>query len=228
MSRSRFLPILTVVITLLVPVMLVMISVRVIMTEAYLALEYSKPDFPPDFYGFTQADRLSYAPFAVQYLLNGAGIEYLGNIKQSNGQPLYNERELSHMVDVKTVTQVALAALGGAVALFVLLVTIMIRTEEGRRSLRQGLLSGGVLMLVILAGLVMYVLLNWDAFFNSFHALFFAEGTWRFEYSDSLIRLFPERFWQDAALTIGVMSAIGALLIIAGVSRWARRESSQG
>jgi integral membrane protein (TIGR01906 family) len=207
----------------LVPVLLVMTSVRLIMTEAYLAIAYGKPDFPPDTYGFTQADRLSYAPYAVQYLLNGAGIEYLGNLKQANGQPLYNERELSHMVDVKAVTQIALAVLGGTIIMFVALVPIMIRTAEGRHALRQGLFSGAVLMLVILIGLVLYVLLNWNAFFDSFHALFFAEGTWRFEYSDSLIRLFPERFWQDAALTIGGMSAAGALLIILGVSWWAQR-----
>src|SRR5258708_38715958 len=93
--------ILSILVTLVVPVLLVLLCVRLVMTNTYLQLEYNKPDFPPDGYGFSLQDRLHYAPFAIQYLLGPDGIEYLGKLTFPNGRPLYSQRELQHMVHVK-------------------------------------------------------------------------------------------------------------------------------
>jgi integral membrane protein (TIGR01906 family) len=216
-------PLARLTITALVPVLLVLGGVRLLLTESYLRLEYGKPDFPADAYGFTTEDRLRYAPFALRYLLNGEGSAYLADLRLPDGAPLFTAREVKHMDDVKTVVQAAMIALTVGAALFVVLSALLWRTEAGRAALRGGLLSGAVLMLAALGGLVVYVLLDWDHFFDSFHNLFFAEGTWRFAYSDSLLRLFPIRFWQDAALTLGGLCAAAALLILAVAWRWTRR-----
>src|SRR5260221_8296596 len=117
----RSLAILSIILTLLVPALLILISVRVVMTDAYLKIEYAKPDFPQDSYGFTLQDRLHYAPFALNYLLGSADISYLGDLKFLDGAPLYNNRELQHMVDVKKVFQLAIAALGVGLVLFALI-----------------------------------------------------------------------------------------------------------
>lgn len=37
----------------------------------------------------------------MNYLTNDEGIEFLGDLKFPDGSPVYNERELHHMVDVK-------------------------------------------------------------------------------------------------------------------------------
>jgi integral membrane protein (TIGR01906 family) len=222
--RTPWLPrILSILVTLVVPVLLVLTSIRLLTTETYLRLEYAKPDFPPDEYGFTVEDRLHYGPYAVQYLTGNAGIDYLASVTFPDGTALFNPRELDHMIDVKKVMQVAFAVLGFTIFLFAILVAILTRSPEERGALRQGLFGGGLLMLVILAGLVVYVLLQWDEFFTQFHALFFASGSWVFSYSDSLIRLYPVRFWQDAALTIGGLSGLGAILVTVGAWRWSRR-----
>jgi len=220
----RLLLALSLLVTLMVPVLLALISVRLVMTETYLVLEYNKPDFPPDEYGFTLADRLRLAPYALQYIMGNAGIEYLGNLTVDNGQPLSTQGELQHMIDVKTVVHAGMLVLAATAVLFVVVVGIMARSSEGRRWLRRGLFSGALLVLVILAGLVTLLVVNWDTFFTGFHDLFFASGTWVFDYSDTLIRLFPVRFWQDAALTIGGTSAVGALIILIGCWWWARHE----
>src|SRR5258707_5245137 len=221
---SRLLLALSLLITLMVPVLLALISVRLVMTETYLVLEYNKPDFPPDDYGFTLADRLRLAPYALQYIMGNAGIEYLGNLTFDSGQPLYTQRELQHMIDVKTVVHAAMLVLIATAILFVFAAAIMARSIEGRRWLRRGLFSGALLVLVILIALGSLLTVNWDTFFTGFHDLFFASGTWVFDYSDTLIRLFPVRFWQDAALAIGGMSAVGTLFILSGCWWWARRE----
>ncbi len=95
-------------VTILIPLVLLGLAIRVLLTPLFYQIEYNMPYFPPDEYGFTKADRLKWAPYAVNYLINSADISYLGDLKFDDGSPLYNERELRHMQDVKTVTQGAL------------------------------------------------------------------------------------------------------------------------
>jgi integral membrane protein (TIGR01906 family) len=217
----------TVLVILVVPVLLALGSVRLIMTDAYLQIEYNKPDFPIDEYGFTTQDRLQYAPYAIRYLLNGSGSEYLGDLKFTDGLPLYNERELSHMVDVKKVFQAAMTGLFVAILLFVFVVAVNWGTSEGRAAVRRGLFSGAFLLLMILIGVVLIIVLNWNTFFTGFHSMFFSSGTWIFDYSDTLIRLFPIRFWQDSALTVGGMAGVGAVIIMAGCWwYWRKRQTA--
>lgn len=199
------------------PFLLVMGNVRLVMTPAFLNFEYTRPGFPADFYGFTQEDRLHFAPYAVNYLLNSEDITYLGDLTFPDGSPLFNERELRHMRDVKVVTQLtygvavvaALAALGAGYAL-------------GKRGLlRMTLFRASLLTLGLIVAIVIAAVLNWNFFFTAFHTLFFESGTWYFAYSDTLIRLFPEQFWFDAALMIGGLTTLEAALVL--VLTWYRR-----
>jgi len=47
---------------------------------------------------------------------------------------------------------------------------------------------------------------SFGVLFVAFHNIFFASGTWLFEYTDTLIRLFPERFWRDIFIYVGLFS----------------------
>jgi integral membrane protein (TIGR01906 family) len=210
--------VLRVYLTLALPVLLVLASIRVVMTPMFLSFEYMRADFPEDVYGFTREDRLTYAPYAVDYLLNGEGITYLSDLRFPDGTSLYNARELHHMRDVKAVTQIAffVAVVMGIGAI---VVSVVLRRFSGR-SMWQGLFSGSVVTLAIIAAIVIAAVINWDFFFTGFHTLFFTSGSWRFAYSDTLIRLFPEQFWFDAALLIGGLTTLGAAIIL--VISWRR------
>ncbi len=203
------------------PVLLVLISVRMIMTPGFLEFEYNRPDFPEDVYGLTREQRLYYAPFAVEYLLNDAEITYLGELEFSDGTALFNSRELRHMRDVKTVTQIAFAV-GVVTGLLALAAAIYLR-RRSRDMLRRSLMSGALLTLGIVAAIIVVALVNWDFFFTGFHKLFFEGGTWYFLYSDTLIRLFPEQFWFDAALTIGAVTVAGAVTTLVALLLAGRR-----
>lgn len=192
------------------PVLLVLVAVRLVMSPLFLQFEYNRADFPDDPFGFTREDRFTYAPYALDYLTNGAGIEYLGNLQFPDGSPLYNANELRHMYDVKVVTQFAF---GAALALGV------VALGAGYFLLRRGrlvnaLFWGAVLTLAIVAAIIVVAVVNWEFFFVTFHQLFFQSGTWYFPTSDTLIRLFPEQFWFDAALVIGGITVVTALVVL--------------
>ena len=108
--KFNYSSILSWLVTLLTPLFLIGLALRIMLAPWFLTVEYNMPYFPADDYGFTKADRLRWAPYALNYLTNSADISYLGNLKFDDGTPLYNERELSHMHDVKQVTQGGLRA----------------------------------------------------------------------------------------------------------------------
>ncbi len=203
-----------------VPILLTLINVRLVMTPAFLSFEYNRPDFPADFYGLTREERLAYAPYAINYLLNAEDISYLGDLEFPDGTPMFNTRELRHMRDVKLVTQYAY---GFAVLLGVVVIAAVLalwRSPQTRPHLRQALITASLLTLGIIFAIVVVALLNWNFFFTGFHKLFFENDTWYFAYSDTLIRLFPEQFWFDASLLVGGLSVLEALVILVITWRW--------
>ena len=202
--------ILSAFLTIVFPVLLVMFNVRLVMTPAFLTFEYTRPGFPEDIYGLTQEERLKYAPYATAYLLNGEDITFLGDLRFPDDTPLFNTRELQHMRDVKTITQIAYWATA-LISLMALGSGIILKRSN---RLTLALFRGSLLTLGIIATVIFLAILNWDFFFTGFHTLFFESGTWYFAYSDTLIRLFPEQFWFDAALLIGGSTALVAMLIL--------------
>ena len=216
-------------VAILVPLALIGLGLRVLLTPLFLRIEYNMPYFPPDEYGFTKADRLKWAPYALEYLVNSADISYLGDLKFENGTPLFNERELSHMADVKRVTKGALNVWYIALSLLTLLWFFGFAQNWSWRgdwvqTYLQGLMRGGWLMVglaavigvVVVVGIAINPNVFWN-FFVGFHSLFFEGDSWLFLFSDTLIRLFPIRFWQDAFLFAAVIALGGGVALGLGL-----------
>lgn len=214
-------------VAILVPLALIGLGLRLLLSNAFLQIEYNMPYFPVDEYGFTKEDRLRWASYAVEYLVNRADISYLGDLKFDDGTPLYNDRELSHMEDVKRVTTGALNVWYATLALLLAL-GIWSRLGHWEQTYRLGLMRGGwtmvglavVIGLIVLVGIVVNPNVFWG-FFTAFHQLFFEGDTWLFLYSDTLIRLFPLRFWQDAFLLAAVIALGGGVALGTGLRRGA-------
>jgi integral membrane protein (TIGR01906 family) len=84
---------------------------------------------------------------------------------------------------------------------------------------RRGLGRGGWLTVALAALLAVFALTSFWQFFTQFHGLFFEGDSWLFLYSDTLIRLFPMRFWQDAFLVVGGLALAGGLALGLGSKR---------
>ena len=90
-------------ITLAVPIVLVMTVVRLFTLPWYPAWEYAKPGFPEDPWGMSDADRLRLARVSIRFLNVQRGSGLLDDLTFDDGAIAYNDREISHMDDVKLV-----------------------------------------------------------------------------------------------------------------------------
>jgi integral membrane protein (TIGR01906 family) len=204
-------------ITLTIPFVLIGLGIRVLLTPLFPNIEYRMPYFPPDSYGFSTQDRLRWGMSGINYLLNNADVSYLGDLKFSDGTPLFTEPELSHMHDVKVVVQNFLK-IWYVVLVVLILIGVWAWRGKWLPAFIQGLRQGGwlTLALALTIGLIATIGASgsgdmfWQ-FFSDFHGLFFSGNSWLFADSATLIRLYPLQFWQDAVLYIGIIAAAGGL-----------------
>jgi integral membrane protein (TIGR01906 family) len=222
----------SVIVAVTVPIVIVLSVVRLVINPWFLQFEYHTPGFPADPYGFTLQDRLKYGKLAVDYLINSSDISFLGDLRFPTGQKvpdpscqymtdcshLYNDRELEHMMDVKNVVRGAMVVLIIGSSILVIF-GILAWWSKWLLPYLRGLQWGGMLVLVLLGLIIVSVVAAFNVIFVIFHEIFFKAGTWTFLYSDTLIRLFPERFWQDTFLMVGGLSIALGLLFYFGSKR---------
>ena len=206
------------IITILLPLALTFLGLRLLLTHAFIQVEYRIPGFPPDTYGFTLQDRLHWGSLSIDYLVNNADISFLGKLTFPDGSALFNERELSHMHDVKNVVQ-AVLWIGYATWIFLLGLGLWARFGGWWHELLGGLRRGGWLTIGLVVLLGIFGATSFWQFFTLFHDLFFSAGSWQFFYSDTLIRLFPLPFWEDAFLFAGVLDVVCGLALWLGLRR---------
>jgi integral membrane protein (TIGR01906 family) len=199
-------------VAVLVPIMLILTSTRLLLTPAFVQLEYRTPNFPADPYGFSQQDRLYWSQIALDYLLNDEGISFLEELEFEDGNPVYNARELKHMLDVKEVLQSALVVWYASIG-SIFLLGLWAYWGGWMKSYQLGISRGGWITVGIIAVIMVVVLIAFSVFFVFFHQIFFESGTWIFRFSDTLIRLFPQRFWRDTFIAIGLLSLAGGLVL---------------
>ncbi len=192
------------------PVILLVLAVRAVTSPLFLWVEYNRPGFPGDGYGFSTDDRMTYGSYAVDYLSNWAGPRFLGGLVNQDGEKLFTDSEVSHMADVKLVI---LSSFGAGLLLIILsIIAILYLRKRSNGGIRRGLFAGSIVTLVIIIGLAVLAALSWQQFFTEFHRIFFANGTWTFSLEDTLIRLFPGQFWIDAGIVIGALVFLVATL----------------
>lgn len=209
------------VITLCIPFMLAAGMIGVVIGDWLPAFEYNNR-VAPDLYGWEKADRLELALVAVEYLSVRDSAEnsiYLLEEQRmpDRDEPLYNEREISHMIDVKHLTD--RIRWGGWVLAIIVVAgtTLLLYRTETEPIAYRAIRNGGWATIGILVGLGLFMIVAWNTFFVQFHELLFPAGSWTFYTTDSLIRLFPEKLWQDVgAYIVGGTLGLGILCLLAG------------
>ena len=208
-----------VLLAIIYPFILLILAVRAVTTPLFLWVEYNRPGFPGDGYGFSTDDRMTYGSYAVDYLSNWAGPRYLGDLVHRGGEKLFKDGEVSHMADVKAVILSTFGA--GTLLLLLALIAILYLRRRSTGGVRRGLFAGSIITLVLILGLGALAALGWQQFFTEFHRIFFADGSWTFSLDDTLIRLFPSQFWIDAGIGIGALVLLASIVTL--VLTWPTR-----
>jgi integral membrane protein (TIGR01906 family) len=122
-----------------------------------------------------------------------------------DGQPVLNERERGHMRDVRAVFG-TFYVLAGIAAIVLVGAFLTARGPRARARLWRRLgLSGRVIAVATIAGGIAG-LLFFDTAFLLFHELFFPPDSFLFDPStERLVQLFPETFWIETAVGVGVV-----------------------
>ena len=149
----------------------------------------------------------------------GSGhVPYLAIEVAVDGQtdPLFNQRELLHMRDVRElfraafmVQQVAI----GLVTLYLVVTVVRYRRAAIDRLAREAVLAGGGIGVVLaLTAVAMLFAFHW--LFTQFHLLSFANDFWMLDpRTDRLVQMFPDGFWFDVALGVGILTFVEATLV---------------
>lgn len=152
------------------------------------------------------------------------------NITVSKGGqsfPLFNEREVIHLKDVKGLFQLDYRILGGTLIYtlgFTALYLFRRRSEAKQRQLAWAVASGSSLSLALILGLGVIAAFDFDQFFLEFHLLSFANDFWLLDPSrDYLLMLFPQGFWLDATMFLAGLAVAAALLLGVGALFYLRR-----
>lgn len=148
--------------------------------------------------------------------------EFIDISVSRNGRtfPLFNEREVVHLKDVKGLVQLDYHVLevGLAVVLVFTLWTVLSRPRRWRE-LAGGVLGGSALLLGAMALLGIISAINFNWLFYQFHYVSFANDFWQLDPSrDYLIMLFPGGFWFDAFIYCVIAAAV--ISVILGVLSW--------
>lgn len=143
----------------------------------------------------------------------------------------FNERELSHMRDVRRLFEIGFAVRRALVVLTALLLITAALT--GGRAGWSAAISAGLIALIGAAGALAVKLAGFSRVFIAFHHLAFSNDLWLLDpATDAMIRMLPEEFFAGMAAQGAVNATLFALLfyalaaavlVVSGKNRRAKR-----
>ncbi|MEJ2606737.1 MAG: TIGR01906 family membrane protein [Anaerolineales bacterium] len=204
---------------ILLPISIILSSVYIVLDSAgiWVPIEYRMPGFPEDSYGFDLQDRLYWSSVDIQFLLSNEDISYFDSHFLADGSPMHNERELKHMQDVQVLLNVMKRVLLAGWILAVLILVVLWRMGQGQE-IPHVIFRGVRATLIFIGVLILGIVVSFGVLFVGFHRIFFEGDTWLFAYSDTFIRLYPERFWRDCFILLGLVTVLEASIVY-GIGR---------
>jgi integral membrane protein (TIGR01906 family) len=128
----------------------------------------------------------------------------------------FNARETAHLRDVKHLFQTTFRVQElGIVYVFTYVVGVFIwARERSLRRLATHVLAASLVAIAVIVALGAVALLGFDRAFEEFHLIAFNNDLWRLDpQTDHLIQMFPEDFWFDASLLVGLLTLAEAAVL---------------
>lgn len=198
------------------PIAFITTNVRIAANEPRV-YEYAADHYhTPATTGIERSELLRASGELREYFNNDSEAVFIRVRREGETVSLFNPRETEHLRDVKSLFRTAFRVQEGAVVfILVYVVGVFIWAREGTlRTLAKELLISGALTLVVVGAVGIVAMTGFDAAWEGFHNVAFDNDFWQLDPErDRLIQMFPEAFWQDVSLWIGIATLLemGAL-----------------
>jgi len=198
-------------------IVVIAIAILPFLTPAWVSFEQGRAQAAA-WTGYSQAD-LGLATNAILHDLVLGPPDFAVEV---GGTPVLEERERSHMRDVRGVfAGFYLLAAIATVGLIVLVAGArrMGHPERAWSALSSGM--RGLIVGIVIVGAIAAV--AFDQLFELFHTLFFPAGSFTFDpRTDRLVQLFPFDFWSETTIVVGVVIVALAAVVAVVAGRRAR------
>jgi integral membrane protein (TIGR01906 family) len=199
---------------LLLPMLVISTSLRALVTDRDFMLRGFQDNQVALSTGLDAPQLERIADAFVAYFQSPPGQIQMQVTVRGQSQPLFNDREVQHMEDVRALIQWFLRL--QLVAAGVVLVRLVFAFALDRSAVplgREMLWSTALMLgLVVLVGILS--LIDFEALWTRFHQVAFRNDLWQLDPTrDYLIMLFPEPFWFAATLRMAASVAIQMALV---------------
>jgi len=111
----------------------------------------------------------------------------------------------------------------GAVALLAALILVNLALfARGAAWFRTAVRRAAIILAVAVVGLGVVAAVAFDSLFEVFHRIFFPPGSFDFDPSSKLIQLFPDQFWFETSLLLGLV-----ILALCGLFAFLTRQRAE-
>lgn len=201
-SRKESKPKFNLLIIVFVPLIIILLGFRIIVyNQSFYEKEFQKNNVYETF------------PEQTVDIEVGNLFNYLINDKKLD-TTFFNEKEKSHLKDVKDMIDSAINLLLILILLFFILLIYFYNTKQ-LIIFFNSLMLGSFLSIFLILIIFLLSLSNFDDLFLNFHLISFNNDLWLLNpETDNLIRLFPQQFFYDALSRIVIYSLLISVLVL--------------
>lgn len=212
--KKKILPIARIVFVLAVPALIISGVVNIFIGSTSL-YKYGFNKYNISQVTNISKDQLDEAAVAMSgYLRGQSNTPQISVNIRGEETPLYNSKELTHLADVRGITDVFRIVLIASIILL-LAVGVVLYITQSAGTLIKSLGYGAILTLLFTGIVVIWAIIDFDSLFYLFHILSFNNDLWLLDPTrDYLIMMFPQGFFRDAALMLIGTIILGALLLL--------------
>lgn len=185
---------------IITPFWILGISTKIAFSEWFIDYEYSKLNFPDDRWGLSDEVRKKLAKLGLKAVLTEEGLKEFKEARFPNGKKAFREKEVKHMEDVNRFLSKFFIAtyILATVWLFILILQ--------KKQIWKLLIYSSIYTFLFFAIVSLIVFVSYEKAFEVFHNFFFGKTSWRFSKYDTLLRIYPMKFWFDGTIILSIIA----------------------
>lgn len=155
----------------------------------------------------------------LDYLQNKRDDINVEVVVEGKNVPMFNQKEIDHMVDVKDLFTVLNSLQMAAYVIFIILIVVLTITNR-MSSLTNSIYRALGVYLFVIGGIALYAFIDFSGFWVIFHKVLFSNDLWLLNpNTDRMINMFPEVFFNRLVIRVMIHFVIVfvAMYIIAKI-----------